>query len=186
MSLGTSPILAAAASDDLAAVRWLVERERIPVDLVGDWCVRDPRIGATTRPTRRADPPGMPPPPRRFPDRPWFARGRFPVFSARLLFPIPTFGRSARAPPRSALRASRAPPDTSPFARSPSPLLPSRSFVSDPPSARASPPAPARPAFGRRLFFTRLRDRFVPESMGAPVGQRLASRSASRPLWWRR
>jgi len=111
MSLGTSPILAAAASDDLAAVRWLVERERIPVDLVGDWCVRDPRIGATTRPTRRADPPGDATTPRRFPDRPWFERGRFPVFSARLLFPIPTFdGPRERPSARAPLRASRAPP----------------------------------------------------------------------------
>ena len=32
MSLSTSPILAAAASNDLHTVRWLVERESVPVD----------------------------------------------------------------------------------------------------------------------------------------------------------
>lgn len=39
MSLSTSPILAAAASNDLQGVRWLVERENVPVDQIGDWCV---------------------------------------------------------------------------------------------------------------------------------------------------
>lgn len=105
MSLGTSPILAAAASDDLAAVRWLVERERIPVDLVGDWCVRDPRIGATTRPTRRADPPGMPPPLAVFPTGRGLSAAVSSPSSAPFL-PDPDVRRSARAP----LRASRAPP----------------------------------------------------------------------------
>lgn len=107
MSLGTSPILAAAASDDLAAVRWLVERERIPVDLVGDWCVRDPRIGATTRPTRRADPPGMPPPLAVFPTGRGLSAAVSPSFPPFLPDPDgPRERPSARAP----LRASRAPP----------------------------------------------------------------------------
>jgi len=42
MSLSTSPILAAAASNDLQGVRWLVEREAIPLDMIGDWCVKTP------------------------------------------------------------------------------------------------------------------------------------------------
>ena len=37
MSLSTSPILAAAASNDLATTRWLLEREGVPIDLRGDW-----------------------------------------------------------------------------------------------------------------------------------------------------
>ena len=37
MSLSTAPILAAAASNDVAAIRWLVERERARVDQLGDW-----------------------------------------------------------------------------------------------------------------------------------------------------
>jgi hypothetical protein len=39
MSLSTSPILAAAASNDLQGVRWLVERENVPLNQMGDWCV---------------------------------------------------------------------------------------------------------------------------------------------------
>ena len=41
MSLSTSPILAAAASNDLQTVRWLVERESVPVDCSADWLVPD-------------------------------------------------------------------------------------------------------------------------------------------------
>ena len=41
MSLSTSPILAAAASNDLHTVRWLVERESVPVDCSADWLVPD-------------------------------------------------------------------------------------------------------------------------------------------------
>ena len=41
MSLSTSPILAAAASNDLKTVRWLVERESVPVDCSADWLVPD-------------------------------------------------------------------------------------------------------------------------------------------------
>ena len=37
MSLSTSPILAAAASNDVAATRWLIEHERVHVDELGDW-----------------------------------------------------------------------------------------------------------------------------------------------------
>lgn len=37
MSLSTSPILAAAASNDVAATRWLIEHERVHVDQMGDW-----------------------------------------------------------------------------------------------------------------------------------------------------
>lgn len=37
MSLSTSPILAAAASNDLQGIRWLVEREAVPLDMIGDW-----------------------------------------------------------------------------------------------------------------------------------------------------
>ena len=103
MSLGTSPILAAAASDDLAAVRWLVERERIPVDLVGDWCVRDPRIGATTRPTRRADPPGMPPPLAVFPT----GRGLSAAVSSPSLWPFLFFPFGSAAPVICASRKKR-------------------------------------------------------------------------------
>jgi len=44
MSLSTSPILAASASNDLAQVRWLIERENVPVDFVGDWYA-EPRNG---------------------------------------------------------------------------------------------------------------------------------------------
>ena len=41
MSLSTSPILAAAASNDVAATRWLVEHERVHVDQMGDWFAPD-------------------------------------------------------------------------------------------------------------------------------------------------
>lgn len=44
MSLSTSPVLAAAASNDLAQVRWLLERENVPVDFMGDWYA-EPRNG---------------------------------------------------------------------------------------------------------------------------------------------
>jgi len=44
MSLSTSPVLAAAASNDLAQVRWLLERESVPVDFMGDWYA-EPRNG---------------------------------------------------------------------------------------------------------------------------------------------
>ena len=44
MSLSTSPILAAAASNDLHTVRWLVERESVPVDCSADWLVPDSNI----------------------------------------------------------------------------------------------------------------------------------------------
>jgi hypothetical protein len=37
MSLSTSPILAAAASNDLQGVRWLAEREAVHLDMIGDW-----------------------------------------------------------------------------------------------------------------------------------------------------
>ena len=45
MSLSTAPILAAAASNDVAAIRWLVERERARVDQLGDWIA--PEGGST-------------------------------------------------------------------------------------------------------------------------------------------
>lgn len=149
MSLGTSPILAAAASDDLAAVRWLVERERIPVDLVGDWCVRDPRIGATTRPTRRADPPGMPPPLAVFPTGRGLSAAVSPsnprAFSSRSR-------RSARAPLRASAppREPSAPPSHPPRAlpHPSSPLVRSSLTLPPPPS----PPAPARPRL--RFWFS--------------------------------
>ena len=44
MSLSTSPILAAAASNDLSQIRWLIERENVPVDFMGDWYA-EPRNG---------------------------------------------------------------------------------------------------------------------------------------------
>jgi hypothetical protein len=37
MSLSTSPVLAASASNDLAQMRWLIERQSVPVDFMGDW-----------------------------------------------------------------------------------------------------------------------------------------------------
>ena len=42
--MSTSPILAAAASNDLHTVRWLVERESVPVDCSADWLVPDSNI----------------------------------------------------------------------------------------------------------------------------------------------
>lgn len=44
MSLSTSPVLAAAASNDLSQIRWLIERENVPVDFMGDWYA-EPRNG---------------------------------------------------------------------------------------------------------------------------------------------
>ena len=49
MSLSTSPILAAAASNDLQGIRWLIEREGVPVDLMGDLRAR-PRTPHPPRP----------------------------------------------------------------------------------------------------------------------------------------
>jgi hypothetical protein len=105
--------------------------------------VRDPRIGATTRPTRRADhhPSPFSPPAvggaRPFPRLP------------RLFFPIPTFDGprerpSARAPPLLTLRAlSLTPPPLSFVVRS--------SLTLPPPP---SPPPPSRPAAFAALFFS--------------------------------
>lgn len=39
MSLSTSPILAASASNDLAGVRWLIEHDAVSIDFLGDWFV---------------------------------------------------------------------------------------------------------------------------------------------------
>ena len=43
MSLSTAPMLAAAASNDLEGIRYLVEHEAVPLDLHGDWCVTEDR-----------------------------------------------------------------------------------------------------------------------------------------------
>lgn len=38
--LSTAPVAAAAASNDVVGVRWALERDGAPVDLLGDWCAR--------------------------------------------------------------------------------------------------------------------------------------------------
>ena len=47
MSLSTSPILAAAASNDVAATRWLIEHESVRVDELFDWFAPDVATCAT-------------------------------------------------------------------------------------------------------------------------------------------